>query len=160
MVVNSLSDSQVHEQRSRRRIVRTVVSVCLIPIVGLIVFIGDWIIRGLPRAQELSRRSLCLSHLHNIGQAVRDYSARYSGAPSPATVETLVSCGLLDPIEARCPNGGSYILAPFSDSAHRDADPRRIVAYEPPSNHHEVIGAVFADGHAECAKAETFQPPM
>lgn len=156
---NSRNETQIQAQSSHRRIVRTIVIVGLIPIVGLAIFIGDWMIRGFPRAQELRRRSLCLSHLRNIGQAVQEYSVKYSSAPNPATVDTLVSAGLLDPSDARCPNGGSYVLAPFPDPAHQVTDSSRIVAYEPPSNHGEVIGAVLADGHAACGKAEAFQPP-
>ncbi len=108
------------------------------------------------RSTELSQRTQCLMNLRAIGAAM----GRYNGLLQPKdALDTLVAAGELKVNQIYCPEGDRYIIAQLPTSGPADTDPRRLVAYEPTSNHRSVVNALFADGHAESIRADAFQLP-
>jgi prepilin-type processing-associated H-X9-DG protein len=136
-----------------------------------------WIGLGVADSMRGSTRVACISQLRGLGNAIHMY-ARTNSGELPGGWDDLIAAGLLYPRDLICPGttdtpatGATTqaVLFDYHAGGHtsyvylghgrmlRDLKPATVtmLAYEV-SAHGKYVNVLFADGHVECLRRETF----
>jgi prepilin-type N-terminal cleavage/methylation domain-containing protein/prepilin-type processing-associated H-X9-DG protein len=157
--------------RSRRRgftFMELTVAVSIIAILAAILF------PVFAKAREKARTSVCQSHLHSIGMAMRVYSAEHFGhfPPTDNDLFALVPKYLPDPGAFRCPSvdGTAKMMPGWTAPTRRksvpgicdyiykggyedDGNPATTIASDATEDrHNEMANCLFLDGHVKSLK--------
>ena len=127
-------------------------------VVVLMVIATSILLLPLLRNHELAQRLVCGSNIQLIGSALRIYANDFPGSGT-SSLEWLVNSGNIPKDTLICPSSGldtcNYVMVPLPAPGER-VDDRRVVIYEPKSNHGEGGCFLFADGHLEFMRGRAY----
>ena len=109
-------------------------------VVGVVLTLMSFLLPGLLRARELTKRLVCRVNLKNIGLSCHEYAKSYGNGAFPLDLETIASLGLCTELQFCCPSverhlgdfHGSYEY--ITGQGLRDKS-SNVLAYDKPPNH-------------------------
>jgi hypothetical protein len=141
---------RLHAQKTPTSLGMKIIIVLLIPVslvaVGLIVaFVLSAIAtnREMAVAKKAAERSLCASHLKQIGLAVAMFVNANPGKPLPS-LDSIAKTEDLSPDVLRCPTNGEPFV--YSGKGVTELDATRVLAYESVEQHGAGINFLYGDG--------------